>query len=264
MHLKIIPFLFSCLSAFCLQVSAQINPCAINTFQKTYGRTDITNLGMDIVEAPDHGFISVGWGANNSGVCFLMKVDNKGSLVWLKQVGTGCINGFMKKIIKLSNGNYVAMGRAYSPDYLNTWVIKFDDNGNIIWNKEVAYPTGIGNDSYNICELSDGGVAVSGSYAPYANAGGFLIFKLDVNGNYVWGKGSLNSQWLQGITERNSILYVAGKNSAGDGTIFKVRSSDGSYLGGNTIRVDNLPTTFRSIEEKNNKFYISGFNTSNQ
>jgi gliding motility-associated-like protein len=260
-RLKFIIVLFLQLLISCCKLIAQIDSCATNTFQKAYGQSNIYGQADDIVETPDKGFISVGYGATNYD-CFLMKIDKKGAIVWLKQISDTAIGfGFMKRIIRLKNGNYVAMGRASKPDFEDTWIIKFDENGNILWSKELTNPNGISTDSYDICETEDKGLAIAGGYAPYANAGAFLIFKLDANGNYVWGKGYINDCSFNGIMEKNGFLYVAGTDQSISGLIIKMQSSDGTIVGGSTIRIDNKKTIFKGIAEKNNKLYIDGYNT---
>jgi gliding motility-associated-like protein len=245
---------------------AQTEECAVNTFQKTYGISNDMKLALDIVETPDHGYISGGWGASAFDQAFLMKVDKKGAIVWTRQIGSkNTIYGFVKKIIRLSDGNYLALCRGYPAAYIDTWVIKFDENGNTIWIKEIPNPTGVGDDGYDICETADHGFAIAASYAPYANAGGSLVMKFDANGNYLWGKGDLNTNAIVSILEKNGILYVAGVNyPSGSGIIMKILSTNGSVIGARIIRVDDKYTRFTGVAEMNNKIYIDASNTDNQ
>ena len=246
-------------------ICAQNSSCAIITFQKIFGKQNTNDLVWDIIETPDHGFITGGWRGDINDYCTLIKIDNKGDIVWSKQLsGNNTPVGFMKRFIRLKDGNYVAAGRAYSPDFLDTWLIKFDENGNIIWNKEITYPTGISTDPLNIFETTDAGLVITANYGPYANAGGSMIAKLDANGNLIWSKVCL-SIYTPGLMERNGILFIVGEDY-GDfsGIIIKMKSSDGSFLEGHSFKIDDKYTLFHSIEEKNNKFYIDAYNRDTQ
>jgi gliding motility-associated-like protein len=244
---------------------AQSPLCETITFQKTYGYISQDEVAQDIVETPDQGFITGGKRTTNSEL-LLMKIDRKGDIVWVHQIGeTGAIRGNIKRVIRLREGNYIALCLAYQPDYQDTWIIKFDENGNIIWDKEITYPTGISTNPQSICETSDGGLAICAYYAPYANVGGSLVLKLSSDGNIIWSKTNLNEIILDGLVEKNGFLYLAGyKHSNLQGVIVKMKTSDGTILQGNNIQVDNMPTRFYNIEEKNDKLYINGFNTTNQ
>jgi gliding motility-associated-like protein len=260
---KSVPVFVFCLLAV-TNLLAQSPPCAVNTFHKVYGKANLNDLSQDIVETPDGGFITGGWGADN-GDCFLMKIDSKGDIVWLRQIADpGPIRGYMKRFIRLKDGNYIGLGRGYRPDYLDTWIIKFDEDGNIIWNKEITYPTGIGNDAYGIVETTDGGLAICASYSPFANAGGSLIVKLSANGNMLWNRAHLGDYSVAGITEKNGILYMAGRTNDRDGIILKMKASDGSYIDGRLVIIDSKRTTFWGIQEKGGKLYVNGYNTDNQ
>lgn len=220
---------------------------------------------MDIVETPDGGYITGGWGADN-GDFYLMKIDRRGSIVWVRQIAdNGGIRGFMKKVIQIKDGNYIALGRAYRPDYLDTWIIKFDENGNIIWNKEITYPAGVSNDSYDVCETTDGGLILCGSYCPYANAVGSLVVKLNARGDIVWSRTNLGQLTLFESVEKNGVLFLVGfTNDNRLGVVVRMQSSDGAVLSSRLFEIDNKPTRFYNVEEKDDKLYINGNSMINQ
>lgn len=267
MKIKFPALLFSPLLFTTVIICAQEPPCTINTFQKTYGKRFINDWARDIVETPDQGFITGGWGGDVDNDFTLMKIDSKGAVVWSKRlIGNGTPKGYMISFTRLRDGNYVAAGMAYQGDYQNTWIVKFDENGNIIWNKRITYPTGLSVIPSKICETADGGLVIVGQYQPYPNAGGAVIVKLDAGGNLLWSKGCLGTLFTRGIItpgiiESKGILFIVGFESGNQsGIIIKMKSSDGTIVEGNSIKVNNQFTYFHSIEEKNNKFYINGYN----
>ena len=75
---------------------------------------------------------------------------------------------------------YIAAGRKYIPGWGNphmaSWVLKFDANGNIQWQK--LYGDNYDTTVRAIEQTSDGGYILAASY----------VLKLDVNGNIQWQK----------------------------------------------------------------------------
>lgn len=127
-------------------------------------------------------------------------VGFNGDLLWVKSFGGSGIDQ-ATAIVEANDGNYVVVGSTYSADGDLTgiksttdsdyWVIKLDQQGNILWNKVFG-----GDDdelASDIAKTSDGGYVISG-YSRSDNCfagsnGGFhdyWILKIDANGNEVW------------------------------------------------------------------------------
>ncbi|HEV8270918.1 MAG TPA: gliding motility-associated C-terminal domain-containing protein [Chitinophagaceae bacterium] len=255
-----------------LITKAGAQTCEVNTFQKTYGTASLRDEAYDIIESPSGGYITGGWGGNHSDSCLLMKVDRNGNIVWAKQItGSGTTRGFMKRFIRVNDGHYIAAGRAYDTDNPHLWIIKFDENGDIIWNKKILYPNGWMTDPSDICATADGGFALTGFYQPFPNSGGSLIIKFNSNGDQLWSRGQLGTLsgsdilTLTGIIEKNGNLFIVGRDYGNvNGLVIKIGSSDGIMIGQHAFKVDNKHTSFYNIKEKNNKLYINGYNTDNQ
>ena len=232
----------------------------MNTFQKTYGKSNIRDQAYDIIETPDKGFITGGWGGDNN-YCFLMKIDRKGEIVWSKQIYDGSKqNGLFRKFIKLKDGNYIGIATSYRHQWTDTWIVKFDENGEIIWNREMTYPDGIGTNPYSIVETSDGGLAMAEWYQPYPNFAGSLITKLDANGNLLWSKSYLGNVSTYDLLETKGTLFVVGSDTTSKGgLILKFNSSNGAFLGSKSISIEKKQTIFYNIIEQNDKFYINAY-----
>jgi gliding motility-associated-like protein len=215
---------------------------------------------MDIVETADKGFITGGWGGDNNH-CFLMKIDKKGDIVWSKQITEhNKQNGFFKKFIRLKDGNYIGVARSYRHSFTDTWMVKFDEDGNIIWSKEQTYPGGIGTDPFGITETSDGGLVIVGWYQPFPNFSGSLITKLDANGKWVWSRGRMGQVNLTDVLESKGVLLVAGADYENkNGVILKLNLTTGAVLETKSYVIENKRTAIYTIRENNNRFFINAY-----
>lgn len=116
--------------------------------------------------------------------------------------------GDARKMIKLSDGNYLVVGAFYThiPNRNDTHIFafKFDYEGNTIWKKTYPYATGVG---VAVSECSDGVLLTSL----------FNLFKIDLDGNLLWHKRVANFDDNDGGTEIRSVkgdtegnIYVVG------------------------------------------------------
>jgi len=107
---------------------------------------------------------------------------------WDKTYGGG--NGdWAKSIQQTEDGGYIVAGYTASKGAGGTdfWVIKLDEEGNIIWDK--TYGGSEGNGATSIQQTKDGGYIVAGGTeskgAGYAD---FWVIKLNARGNKIWDK----------------------------------------------------------------------------
>ncbi|MES1219817.1 MAG: T9SS type B sorting domain-containing protein [Bacteroidota bacterium] len=261
--MKITPaiFLLSLSVLACTITHAQNSNCEITTFQKTYGKPGISDLVLqsDIIETPDHGYITGGWGGDVADHPIYLKLDSRGNVVWSKQFSApGTHAGSISRFLRLKDGNYLGLGGEYDGNP-NLWLIKFDENGNSIWQKQLnfspLYSVGAG----GIKEMDDGAFIIAGYYNRINFTGSFTA-KVDANGNFLWNKLSAGIMYTPGMTEKNGFLYTVGFDGQQTGIISKFKSSDGSFLQSFNIKVDGQETILFSIEAKNNKLYVAGAN----
>ncbi len=138
----------------------------------------------------------------------------------------------MMKMIKTKDGGFIAGGGSYSnaggqksensrggKDY---WVIKYDRNGIVQWDKTIG---GNGEDNLTaIIQTSDGGYAligtsssdISGEKTQNSRGGSdWWLVKLDANGNIKWNKtiGGSGTEYIDYVVQANDGSYVLAGSS---------------------------------------------------
>ena len=122
--------------------------------------------------------------------------ENKsGNIIWDKTFG-GSDNDAAVSIIQTEDGGYAISGytRSKGKGKADAWIIKFDEKGNIEWDKTFGRSD---NDvAFSIIQTKDGGYAISG-YTIFKNIGeaDLYIIKFDEKGNKEWDKIFFESNW---------------------------------------------------------------------
>ena len=97
------------------------------------------DIGQAIVQTRDGGymvqFLVEGYGHGNS-AAGLMKLNSAGDVLWTNAFG-GTINTKSKMFSRINSNEYISVCSQidYSSNTSNTWMIKIDDEGEIIWEK---------------------------------------------------------------------------------------------------------------------------------
>lgn len=118
----------------------------------------------------------------------LIKTDSNGDTLWTKHLGNSAFY-FFQSGVDLNGSGYVAVGftKIGAADPEDIWLVKTDDNGNIVWTKtfggsERDVPS-------SIYRTTDGGFIISGSTeSPSAGDLDALLIKTDSDGNLEWSK----------------------------------------------------------------------------
>ncbi len=124
----------------------------------------------------------------------VVKISAMGQVIWSKHYGE--YSGFFDAVM-LNTGEIVAIGGVFSQSGLknDSYMVKIDQNGEIIWERSTNFEDGGG--ALNIINTEDGGMLIGGSRdGDVKFPGGSLYFaKIDPNGNLVWIKslGYFNS-----------------------------------------------------------------------
>ena len=145
----------------------------------------------DMIATGDGGYLAIGNIATYYSVKpAIVKLGPNGAVEWSKTVTRSKHDGYMNKILKTSDGHFLLIGYEHKiidhGIFTNSFLMKMDINGNILWNKEMD----VGGDLeiYNIITATDGGYI----FCVNANWGGGATYtfmcRIDETGNFVWKK----------------------------------------------------------------------------
>ena len=234
-------------------------------WQKTIGGTD-EDQSYAIYETNDNGYI-IG-GTSNSDISgnktesskgsydfWVMKLDSFGTILWQKTIG-GINSDGISSIDKTLDGYFLLCGNSSSPisgdktDYNrgleDVWIVKIDENGNIIWDKTI----GGSNQDYNAAlkHTSDNGFiiaansnsGISGEKTEYATSTDYWIVKLSPDS-------------LSNNTDESTLFSIYPNPTSGTITI-KLNSTFDDYtittsnVIGQIIKQEKISTTNLSID----------------
>ena len=158
----------------------------------TYGVADSIDKFYSMVEIDD-GYLLAGQRAldiitlDGSGG-MITKVDFDGNEVWSKKYGSDGIDMF-RHIYPTNDGNFIVAGvtRSYGAEFINSWIVKMDVDGNEIWNHHYG---GSGYDILKQIYPSDDGGYIGAGYTTSYGEGSYDIWvvKLDADGTLLWEK----------------------------------------------------------------------------
>jgi len=187
-----------------------------------------------IQQTPDLGYIVMGnirLGLVEYDI-LLLKLDSSGGVSWQKRYGRdGLYRGF--SIHYTTDGGYIIGGgnRVSGPGADDIWVLKLDQNGNILWQKTYG---GYDYDYiFSLQSTPDGGYVVVGNTRSFGfGMSDILVVRLDGTGNIIWqktyGGSDSDSGKYYGETMDGGSVVVGSSFSlspAGNDTIFKLDSN---------------------------------------
>ncbi len=128
---------------------------------------------------------SIGVGLND---CGLIKIDSSGNILWNKFYDGGAGGGSLIGIVQLSDGGFILSGStsSYGAGNYDTYVIRTDSLGNIVWAKTYGGP--LDESGTSIAKCIDGVVIASGTNDFGQGGADIYVVKLDFNGNIMWAK----------------------------------------------------------------------------
>ncbi len=161
-------------------------------WDKVFGGPEC-DVGWSGQQTSDGGFILVGQTDSfGSTDVWLVKTDSEGNMLWSKTFGgKGMDMDIGYSVEQTSDGGYIITGNTDIGSG-GLWLIKTDDNGNMVWNK-IFGGKGI-NYGYCVHETSDGGYIVTGVFDRFG-WGDIWLIKTDSQGNMVWNKIFGGGSW---------------------------------------------------------------------
>ncbi|MHA1973136.1 MAG: LamG-like jellyroll fold domain-containing protein [Candidatus Hodarchaeales archaeon] len=196
----------------------------------------------------------------------LILTSANGQLDWEKFYG-GAGGEVPYSFIKTSNGDYIAIGetQSYPADTSNLYLVKTDNNGNLIWN--LTYGQSYPDIGYDIIEHSNGYYYLTGGTTSYGEIGeDLLIMKISPNGNIIWQKTFNRNAWEWGtsiIETQDSGLISVGVNQAFWGDyydiyILKIDSNGNKQWHKiHQMNFNQFPT--KIIRSNDNAYIITGY-----
>lgn len=228
-------------------------------WNKTFGGSQ-EDFAQSIIQTADGNFVILGTTGSIDGTItdktnaendyWLLKIDKAGTVLWSKTYG-GSGEDIGQKVIETSDGGFAIAGYSQSSDgdasanqgFHDNWLLKLDNEGNIIWEKSYGYA---GHDhAYSLIQTNDGGyfmtgfldVTASGGEGNSRNStsfrrhgiGEFWCHKLDASGNVQWRRyfGGANNDRSYDVVQANDGGYVVtGFSESND---FDITNNHGSY-----------------------------------
>jgi gliding motility-associated-like protein len=134
----------------------------------------------------------------------LIKVKDSGCIEWTKILDSRY--GAVESVQNLQDGGFLVAGGSY---YIDTYLVRFDQDGNVKWKKSYQYHGLIIHKTF---ELSDGSIIALGS--DEGTFSGCTVLKLDAQGNLLWNKYYKKSEsdfaYPLGVAEYGNNIFVSG------------------------------------------------------
>jgi hypothetical protein len=215
----------------------------------------------DVIEDEDGGFVICG-GINSD--VLLFKVDSQGSVLWEKEYG-GWDYDEGYSLRKTTDHGFILCGytKSFGTEYENVYWVKTDSVGDLQWQNSYSGLTV----SRGLCvrQTFDGKYIICG-YTGYvvdksSPAPGFLMIKLDVNGDTLWTKTYGGSE-AYSVVETADHGYLACGNFqySSSVTYFELLRTDmdGSLVWMNILPLADSVSEGRWIEKTPDGNYIVG------
>ncbi|MBN8643357.1 MAG: T9SS type A sorting domain-containing protein [Flavobacteriales bacterium] len=249
-------------------------------WQKNIGGSNNDLINM-IKETSDGNYILVGATRSNDGDVsgnhgdndiWVVKMNSLGDILWQKCYG-GSLHDYSTSVIETSDGNFIVNGYTNSTDgditssfgSYDAWIIKFNDNGDIIWSKTLG---SIESDySRAIHTTSDNGLIVAGDRYIDSSFGSVgLVYKLssdnlsisELNNNLISIypnpsfdelniKFNTNNYFINSITIVDALGKIVFKSSDSSSKIDISNFSDGIYYITITTESETFQTKFIKV-----------------
>jgi len=227
-------------------------------WQKCFGGSN-GDYASSIQQTADGGYIVAGMTQSNDGDVsgnhggqdsWIFKIDSLGNIIWQKCLG-GTNNEQAGLIQQTTNGGYIMTGVTNSNDGNITgnhgsgdsWVVKLDPLGNIIWQK--CFGGSLNDATNSIQQLNDGGYIIAGNTSSNdgnvsGNHGGSdsWIFKIDSLGNIIWQKcfGGTNDESTSAQQTADDGFILGGFTRSNDGNVTGNHGGSDSWI----LKIDSL------------------------
>jgi hypothetical protein len=156
-------------------------------WEKSFGSVYQDEIGMDIQQTKDGGYIIVGVSEEEEAAILLIKTDKKGNRLWERIFEKSELDeGY--SVRQTTDGGYIITGSTECHGKgRDVWLIKTDANGNKMWDK--TFGGNKGDEGWCVRQTADDGYLIVGRTFSYgAGESDIWLIKTDANGNKVWDK----------------------------------------------------------------------------
>ena len=177
-------------------------------WNKTIGESG-REYGNSCIQTKDGGYIITGFTTSYSSSPFnkdvyIVKTDRNGNILWSNSYG-GTDEDEGNSICEGIDDSYIICGytKSFGEGDNDVYLIKIDDNGNIIWDKTFG---GISSDRGNkIIKTKDGSFVVAGATGSFGvGLRDFLLIKITNDGEILWSETygvKSNYEWALSVCE---------------------------------------------------------------
>lgn len=167
-------------------------------WNKYYASTE-HNQPYCIKQTIDNGYVILGvTGSGSDQDLFLTKIDSMGNTIWSKNYGTGNRDGISISasiLIQTYDEGFAMLGSTHdSLDMLQRiYLIKTNSNGDTLWTKTYRDSNLSKHlEGHSLSQTKDSSYVIAGKTSLYP-ASNPIYFKVDKEGNPIWGKKILNT-----------------------------------------------------------------------
>ncbi|MCK4233126.1 hypothetical protein KAX75_01755 [candidate division WOR-3 bacterium] len=244
------------------------NPSGDTIWTRTYGggREDV---GYSVRETVDGGYIITGYtysfGAGDTDV-YLIRTNINGDTIWTRTYG-GESTDKGREVLKTSDGGYIIIGDTKSFGlglYSDVYLIKIDDNGDIVWEKVYG---GNGIDvGWSIVQSVSGDFVIAGYSNSFGNGDlDVYLIKVNENGDTVWTKtyGKDDADFGFSIQETYKGEYIISggtcSTTEGDMNFYLIKTDEnGDTLWTKSFGGTNYDISYSIIETARRSYILAG------
>lgn len=200
---------------------------------------------------------------------FIVKIDQRGDIVWSREILSDAVSLFGRKIIQTKDSSYLITGTingfGLGPEEM--FVIKVNESGEIVWSKMFAVDN-VGQ-KQNIIEAPDGGYIISTGINQQGKD--IVLLKINPSGELVWSKTveSPGDQILNAGVINNALdgyIFVGSgvQYDSGESYVIVIKIDDlGNLIWSKNIRIIGGGSSAPSSIEKlvgEDKYLVTGNN----
>jgi len=240
-------------------------------WDKTFGGPNF-DWGYDVRQTSDGGYIICGERQADRGDMdvYVVKTDSNGNTEWESIFGLAGGDACYS-IEEVQENGYILTGytSSYGAGRRDVWLIRIDENGNMLWNNTFGGPDSDHGNS--VKQTSDGGFIIGGRTTSFAANSDAWLIKTNLNGYVEWSKiyGGDLSETCYDVQESpdGGFVFVAETFSYGEGAgdiLLAKTDRYGNVLWDKTFGDESYNTPRSLRRTADGGFIIAGYTVSSE